>query len=119
MRAHALRVLGTLDIASGALVLGTSTWLAGELDLGVTPVRLIGAFLLILGIEKVVLRDKPVMARISMAVEVVFALAALDVALLADPTAIGIALLVGTAAMCAAIAAWLFTLRRPSSLVTA
>ena len=116
---RALRLLGTFDLASGAFVLVFSTWLSEQLDLGVTPIRLIGAFLLVLGVETLLLREKTVMGRVAMVVEALFGLAAINVAVMADPTTIGLAVLLGTAAYCAAAAAWLFTLQRTSPLVTA
>jgi hypothetical protein len=116
---RALRILGFLDLGSGVFALAEATWLADQVDLGVTAVRLIGVFLLVLGFDKVLFRDKPLMGRVSMAVEALFALACLDVAVMTDPTSIGTALLVGTAVLCASVAVWLFTLQRTRSLVTA
>ena len=118
-RTGALRVLGSFDLASGAFALADASWLSKQLDLGATPIRVIGAFLLVLGVETLLLREKPVMGRVAMVVEAVFGLAAVDVALMADPTAIGTALLIGTALYCATAALWLFALQRTPRLVTA
>jgi hypothetical protein len=114
-----LRALGAFDAASGALALALASWLGDQLDLGTTTVRLVGVFLVVLGIDKVVFADKPAMGRIAAAVEALFALACIDVVVMADPTALGTTLLVGTAAMCAAVAVWLLTLQRTSDLVPA
>jgi hypothetical protein len=114
-----LRALGSLDVGSGALALVLASWLSDQLDLSTAAVRLVGAFLVVLGIDKIVFSSRPAMGRASMVVEAVFALACIDVAVIDDPTAIGMVLLVATAAMCAAVAAWLFTLQRTSDLVPA
>jgi hypothetical protein len=114
-----LRGLGALDIGSGALAVLLASWLSDQLDLGAATVRLVGVFLVVLGVDKVVFAAKPAMGRVAAIVEALFALACVDVALLADPTAVGTVLLAGTAAMCAAVAVWLFTLQRTSSLVAA
>jgi hypothetical protein len=107
-----LGVLGVGDIASGAFALADAAWLGRQLDLGTTAVRLIGAFLLVLGAEKILLRERRTMARVSIAVEALFGLAALDVALMGDPTTLGIAVLIGTAVACEAVALTLFALSR-------
>ena len=114
-----LRLLGSFDAASGALALVLASWLSDQLGLGVAAVRIVGVFLVVLGVDKVAFASKPVMGRVSMVVEALFALACVDVAVTADPTTIGTVLLVGTAAMCAAVAAYLFTLQRTLSLVAA
>ncbi|MEN3272306.1 MAG: hypothetical protein V7636_1067 [Actinomycetota bacterium] len=114
-----LRALGSLDIGSGALALVLASWLSDELDLSTATVRIVGVFLVVLGIDKVAFAAKPAMGRVATIVEALFALACIDVAVLGDPTALGTVLLVGTAAMCAAVAAWLFTLQRTSDLVPA
>jgi hypothetical protein len=114
-----LRVLGSLDIASGALALAAASWLADEIDLSTGAVRLIGVCLVVLGADTLLFAAKPAMGRVAMVVEALFALAALDVAVTGDPTAIGTAVLLGTAAVCAALAAHLFTLQRTSTLVAA
>jgi hypothetical protein len=114
-----LRGLGGLDVGSGALALGLASWLSDQLDLSTVAVRLVGVFLVVLGVDKIVFASKPAMMRVSMVVEALFALACVDVVVSADPTTIGTVLLVGTAAMCAAVAAYLFTLQRTSDLVPA
>ena len=114
-----LRTLGALDVASGALALALGSWLSDQLDLGVATVRVVGVFLVVLGLDKIAFASKPAMGRVAMVVEALFALACVDVALTADPTTIGTVLLVGTAAMCATVAGYLFTLQRTSSLVAA
>ena len=114
-----LRALGSLDVGSGALALVLASWLSEQLDLSVGAVRLVGVFLIVLGIDKMVFASRPAMGRVSMVVEALFALACVDVALFADPTIFGAVLLIGTAAMCGAVAVWLFTLQRTSDLVPA
>jgi hypothetical protein len=114
-----LRALGSLDLGSGVLALVLASWLSGQLDLSAGAVRLVGVFLVVLGIDKIAFASRPAMARLSMVVEALFALACVDVALFADPTMFGAVLLVGTAAMCAAVAVWLFTLQRSSDLAPA
>lgn len=99
-----LRVLGIADVASGALALAAASWLAGELDVSTTAVRVAGAILVLLGIETFAMAAKPLMAKATVAVEAVAALVALDVLLLADPTTTGAVLLVATALWCAAVA---------------
>jgi len=116
---RALRALGSLDVASGALALALASWLSDQLDLSTGAVRLVGVFLVVLGIDKIAFSSRPAMGRIAMIVEALFALACIDVAVVDDPTGFGTVLLVGTAAMCAAVAAWLFTLQRTSDLVPA
>jgi len=107
-----LGVLGIGDLASGTFALVDAAWLGRQLDLGTTAVRLIGAFLLVLGAEKVLLRERRTIARVSIVVEALFGLAALDVALMADPTTLGTAVLIGTAVACEAVALTLFALTR-------
>jgi len=114
-----LRALGSFDVGSGALALVLASWLSDQLDLGIAAVRIVGVFLVVLGLDKVAFASKPAMARASMVIEALFALACIDVAVIADPTTIGTVLLVGTAAMCATVAVYLFTLQRTSSLVAA
>ena len=107
-----LGVLGIGDLASGAFALADAAWLGRQLDLGATTVRLIGVFLLVLGLEKVLLRDRRTMVQVSVVVEALFGLAALDVALMADPTTFGTAVLIGTAVACEAVALTLYALTR-------
>ena len=114
-----LRALGSLDVASGALALVLASWLSDQLDLGTATVRIVGVFLVVLGVDKIAFASKPAMGRVAMIVEALFALACVDVAVTADPTAIGMVLLLGTAAMCATVAGYLYTLQRTSSLVAA
>ena len=116
---RAVRALGSLDVASGVLALVLASWLSDELDLSTATVRIVGVFLVVLGVDKVAFASKPAMGRVAMIVEALFALACVDVAVLADPTAFGMVLLVGTAVMCAAVATYLFTLERTSDLVPA
>jgi hypothetical protein len=114
-----LRSLGALDAASGALALALASWLSDQVDLSTAMVRIVGVFLVVLGIDKTAFSTRAAMGRTAMVVEALFALACVDVAVMANPTAIGTALLLGTAAMCAAVAVWLFTLQRTSDLVPA
>ena len=114
-----LRALGAFDAASGALALVLASWLSDQLDLGVGIVRIVGVFLVVLGIDKMAFAARPAMGRIAAGVEALFAPACVDVVATGDPTAIGTVLLVGTAAMCAAVAVWLVTLQRTSDLVPA
>jgi hypothetical protein len=95
--AQILRVMGIADITSAVPLLVAAGWIGDQVDLSTTAVRVVGAFLVVLGIETLLLRDKPVMAKVALAVEVLFALAAVDLAVLGDPTGIGVALLAGTA----------------------
>jgi len=114
-----LRALGTVDVASGAIALGAAPWLSDQLGLSVTAVRVVGVFLVVLGVDKIVFSARPAMGRVAMVVEALFAIACIGVAAVADPTALGAALLLGTAVLCAGVATWLFTLQRTPALVAA
>ena len=115
--AKLLRPLAVVDVASGAAALVASSWLADQVDVGVTPVRIAAALLVVLGVETYLLADRPVMAKATIAIEAVCALVAVDLAILGDPTGTGAALLVGTALWCAAVAVELALITRTRSLV--
>jgi hypothetical protein len=92
-----LRVMGIADITSAIPLLVAAGWIGDQVDLSPSAVRVIGALLVVLGVETLLLREKAAMARIAMGVEIVVALAAVDLAVLGDPTGIGVAVLAGTA----------------------
>lgn len=117
--ARLLRVLGVVDSISAVSALLVSSWLAEQVDVPVTPLRVAAALLLVLGVETYVMADRPVLAKVRMASEAVCALVAIDLTILGDPTGIGAALLIGTAVWCAAIAVELVLMRRTRTLVAA
>ena len=101
--ARLLRGLASIDVATGAGALLVSSWLADQVDVGVTPVRVVAALLVVLGVETYLLADRPVMTKVRIATEAVCSLLAVDLAIVGDPTGVGTALLVGTALWCAAV----------------
>ena len=112
-----LRGLAVVDVASGAAALVAASWLADQVDVGVTPIRVAAVLLVVLGVETYLLADRPVMAKVTIAIEAACALLALDLAVLGDPTGTGAALLVGTALWCAAVAVELALVTRTRALV--
>jgi hypothetical protein len=119
MTPRALRALGVADVASGALALVAASWLAGELDVGTAAIRIAGALLVVLGVETYLLAARPLMAKVTIAVEALSALLAVDVLVLADPTGMGQAILVATALWCAAAAVEVGLLQRARTLTPA
>jgi hypothetical protein len=111
--------MGSAPLASAIPLLVAAGWIGDQVDLGTMAVCLIGAFLVVLGIETLLMREKPVMAKLALAVEVVFALAAVDLAVLGDPTGVGVALLAGTALYGTAAAIELVLSTRSDTLVAA
>ena len=117
-----LRVLGAVDVASGAAMLAAASWFGDQLDLGTNVVRVIAAVTLVLGIETLLMQNKPAMGRIAMVIEALVAVAAVDLAILGDPTGTGTAMLAVTAvtAVYGVVAAVrLFTRQRSPVLATA
>ena len=114
-----VRVLGAIDIVSGAVALVDASWLADQLGVAASTVRIAAVALLLLGIDNVLFAAKPLMARVNTIVEALVALAAVDLAILGDANGTGTALLVVTAVYCAAVAVRLVTIQRTPSLVAA
>ena len=112
-----LRVLAAVDVLSGVVALATSSWLADQVDVGVTPVRVAAVLLVVLGVETVLLAERPVMAKVRLVTEAACALLAIDLAVLGDPTSTGTALLAGTALWCAGVAVELALVQRTRTLV--
>lgn len=110
--AKLLRLMGAIDAVTGVTSLVLATWLAEQVDVGVTPVRIAAGLLLVLGIETFLLAERPVRAKATMAIEAACALLAIDLALVGDPTSAGMALLLGTAVLCAAFVVELALLQR-------
>jgi len=117
--ARVLKVLGVVDVASGAAAVVLASWLAGELDVSATALRLVGALLVVLGIETYTMATRPLMAKVSIVTEAISALVAVELLLAGDPTTFGTVLLVGTAVMCAAFAVELAMLVRTRTLTPA
>jgi hypothetical protein len=117
--ARALRVLGAADVASGAIALVAASWFAEELDVGVTAVRVVAAALVVLGIETISMADRPLMAKVSVAVEALAAVLAVDLLLTGDPTGTGTVVLAATALWCAAAAIEVAVLQRTRALAPA
>ena len=115
--ARVLRGLAAVDVASAVGALAVSSWLADQLDVGVTPVRIAAALLLVLGIDTYLMADRPVMVKVRIVTEALCVLLAIDLAVIGDPTGIGTALLVGTAVWCAAVAVELTLSQRTRELV--
>jgi hypothetical protein len=110
-----LRFLGAMDVVSGVVALAAASWLGDQLDVSTTVVRVAGVALLVLGAETLALSDRRVMATTTAVVEGAVALVAVDLAILGDPTGVGTALLLATAAYCATAAVRVARLRRSSS----
>jgi hypothetical protein len=70
----------------------------------------------VLGVETYLMADRPVLTKVRIGTEAVCAVAAVDLAVLGDPTGVGVALLIGTALWCAAIAVDLVLLQRSRQL---
>ena len=114
-----LRVLAVVDASTAVGALLVSSWLAEQLDLPVTPLRIAAALLLVLGVETFLMAERPVVARVRIATEAVCTVIALDLAIVGDPTGVGTALLLGTALWCAAVAVELALVHRSRRLVPA
>jgi hypothetical protein len=114
-----LRLMGIADITSAIPLLVAAGWIGDQVDLSTTAVRLVGALLVVLGVETLLMRDKPVMAKVALGIEVLFALAAVDLAVLGDPTGLGVAVLAGTALYGAVASIELALATRTRSLVAA
>ena len=114
-----LRALGVVDSITAVSALLVSSWLAEQIDVPVTPLRVAAALLLVLGVETHLMADRPILAKVRIATEAVCALVAVDLAILGDPTGVGVALLMGTAVWCAAIAVELVLVLRTRTLVAA
>ena len=112
-----LRLLAVADVLAGVGALLASSWLAGQIDVGVTPVRIAAALLVVLGVETYLMADRPATAKFNMAIEAVCAVLAVDLAILGDPTGAGTVLLVGTALWCAVAAVELALVQRTRTLV--
>lgn len=114
-----LRVLAVVDASTAVAALLVSSWLADQIDLRVTPLRIAAALLLVLGVETYLLADRPAMAKVRVATEAACTVVAIDLAFVGDPTGVGTALLLGTALWCSAIAVELALLQRSRRLVPA
>ena len=112
-----LRGLAVVDALTGASALVVSSWLAEQVDVGVAPVRIAAALLVVLGIDTYLMADRPIMAKVRIVTEAVCVLLAIDLAVIGDPTGIGTALLVGTALWCSAAAVELTLAQRTRELV--
>lgn len=112
-----LRTLAVVDVVSGVAALVASPWLADQLDVGVTPVRVAAILLLVLGVETHLMAERPVMAKVRIVTEAVCAMVAVDLAVLGDPTSAGTALLVATALWCATVAVEVALVQRTRTLV--
>ena len=112
-----LRALAVVDVLTGAGALLATSWLTEQVDVGVTPVRIAAALLVVLGIDTYLMADRPVMGTVRIVTEALCVLLAIDLAVIGDPTGIGTALLVGTALWCAAVAVELTLTQRTRELV--
>jgi hypothetical protein len=92
-----VRVIGAGDVVGGALLLLAASWFGEQLDLATSTVRIVGVVTLVLGVDLLWLQAKPLAARLAMVTEALFAFLAVDVLLLADPTGLGVAMLLATA----------------------
>lgn len=114
-----LRVLAVVDVSTAVGALLVSSWLADQIDLPLTPLRVAAGLLLVLGIETYLMAHRPAMAKVRIATEAVCTVIALDLAFVGDPTGVGMTLLLGTALWCATIAVELALLQRSRRLVPA
>ena len=114
------RVVAAGDLAAGLALAVAASWFGEQVDVATWIVRFVGIATLLLGVDLLLLRWRPIASRLAMVSEALFALLALDVLVLQDPTGIGTALLVATALYGAAMAIELALLQRtPASAVLA
>jgi hypothetical protein len=114
-----LRVLGAVDVVSGAAMLAAASWFGDQLDLGTNVVRVIAAVTILLGIETLLMQKRPAMGRVAMVIEALVAFTAIDLAILREPTGTGTAMLAVTAVYGVVAAITLFTQQRSPALVAA
>jgi hypothetical protein len=114
-----LRALGVVDVGTGIAGLAAAGWFGDQLGLGATTIRIVAGVLLVLGVDTLLMADRPFMAKVAIVSESVSALAALDLALFGDATGLGLAILVATAIGCAAVTVELVLATRTRSLVAA
>lgn len=112
VRTTLLRIIAVGDVVGGALLAVFATWFGDQLDVASPVVRFVGIAAVVLGIVLLRLQPCARTARLAMVTEALFALLAVDVLVLADPTGLGVALLVATALYGAAMAVELFLVNR-------
>jgi hypothetical protein len=119
MRTTLVRIVAAGDIAGGLLLAVAASWFGEQLDLATPTVRFVGIATLVLGADLLLLRCRPIGAKVAMVTEALFALLAVDVLLLADPTGLGAAMLVATALYGAGMAVELAVLTRRTAVPVA
>ena len=115
-----LRIVGGVDVLSGAAALVAASWLAEQLGVGTMAVRIAAVALVVIGIDTLFLatrspRAVSLAAKGNAVVEGVAALLAVDLLVLSDTTTLGLVLLAGTAVYCAAACVYLATRQRAGS----
>ena len=119
MRCTLVRIVAAGDVVGGLLLAVAASWFGDHLDLATSTVRIVGIAAVVLGIDLALMATKPIAGRVAMVTEALFALLAVDVLVLREPTGVGVALLVATALYGAAMAVELALLSRTRTAVAA
>jgi uncharacterized protein YjeT (DUF2065 family) len=118
MRSTLVRIVAAGDVLGGLALAGAASWFGDQLDLATSTVRIAGLVTLVLGVDLLWLQAKPFATRVAMVTEALFALLAVDVLVLRDPTGVGTGMLVATALYGVAMAVELALLHRSTRALT-